>query len=121
LNILIDFAWQLASFGGGVWVELENGTVFDTTAIVGAFVHGSLQDVTIPSHKEVTVKPVAGWVTLGPDERLAVAIPHVLELVGVPDDLVEDRDKVDWMSIWATTAIVGVNREGHVRFVVGRV
>lgn len=64
------------------------------------------------------MEAVSCRISLGPDERLAAPIPHVLETVDVPHYLEEDRDEVDRVSIWTCAVVVGINREGHVGFVV---
>jgi len=67
------------------------------------------------------MEAVPCWISHGPDERLAAPIPHVLETVDIPQYLVEDRDEMDRVSIWACAVVIGIDRESHVGFVVRRV
>lgn len=110
---------SLALLGGE---EFENRAVGDEAAVVGAFVDGSLEEIDVPAVDEIAVHSVAGWVTHGEDERLARAVPHVCELVGVVKDLEKEGDEVDGVGSRAWTAVVGpALRVRHVGLVIGRV
>lgn len=102
--------------------EVEDITVGDETTVVGAGINGLLESVNIPSVDKVTVEPVASWVTLSKDERLAVSVPLVLEIVDAVEHLVEERDHVDGVGVGALAVVQrAAHRVSHVRLVVSRV
>lgn len=117
LNIFIDPRSELATLSSGGWVEVENWAVFYSTTEVRALINGSLKQIAIPTHEEISVEAVSRRITHCPDERLAVAIPLVCKCVGVPYDLVENGDEVNWMSTWARSVIVGTDWVRHMRLI----
>ena len=120
--MFIDGWWDLAAFAEVILVEVvvEDWAILDPAGFGGTFIDSALQVSDIPTVDEVAVVAVARLVTGGEDKGLLAVIPHVLELVGVPDDLVEDGDEALWVGIW-TLAAVDVAWVGHVRLVVWRV
>lgn len=102
--------------------QIENGTIREKTAVVSAGINSRLKGIDIPSVDEITVKPVASWVTLSKYERLAASVPHVGETGSAVDNFVEYGDHVNRVRGWARAVIYGTARRiGHVRLVIGRV
>lgn len=104
-----------------VVVELEGWAVLDTAREISALVDSLLKEVNIPAIHKITMKAVPSGITHRPHERLRRAIPHVGEFAGIPDDLIEDRDEMDWVRGWTRAAVVGADGIGHVRLVIGRI
>ena len=69
--------------------KLELSAILDTAGVVRAGIDSTLQMALFPAHDEVAVTAIARRIALGEDKWLAVAIPPVLELVGIPDNLKE--------------------------------
>ena len=95
-----------ASLSLSIGNELEDWAVLNAATVVGALIDGTLQVVLLPTHDEISMTAISGWVTLRPDEWLFITVPLAGEFVGVPDDLVEDGDEVN-REIWrAGTRVV---------------
>lgn len=109
LDIFVNSRGELAAVSGRSWVEVEYRTVLDTTAEVCALVNSFLKERLIPAHEEVSMEAISSGITHGPDKWLTVTVPHICILVGIPNDFVEDRDKMDWMCARACSVIVCTN------------
>lgn len=118
MDVFIDLGRNLAALCSRIRVKIEDRTIFNSTTIARACVDSALEKVTIPTHQKVAVKPVSSGITHGPDEWLAVAIPHVLELVDVPQNLVKDGDKMNRMSVGTAPTVVRTYWIGHVGLMI---
>jgi len=89
-NELIDAGRDSAALSLFVWNEIEDGAVFNSAAVICACINGLLEVIWVPSHQEVAMASISSWVTLRPDKWLAITIPLISKLPGVPDYLEED-------------------------------
>lgn len=118
LDIFVDLGRDLAALCSGVWVKIEYGAILNSTTVARACIDGALEKVTIPAHQEVAMEPVSSWITHRPDKWLTVSVPHVLELVDIPQDFVEDGYKMDRMGVRTFPVVVRTDRIGHVGLVI---
>ena len=103
--------------------EFKDVTVLNQTTIVVASVDCFLKSRNVPAIDEVTVEPVASWITLSENEWLFSSIWNMpVKVDSGVDDLKKDRDQVNRVRCRARTVVVGVHRwVGHVGGVVRRV
>lgn len=105
----LELALQLIGFA----LNVEQRAVLNFAGSVGALLDRSLQSVLVPALNEVTVVAESGRVTVSQDEVTLV----VLEGVGVPDGLEEERNDTGLEALRAGT-VHDQRRVGDVRGVV---